>query len=538
MNIGTNVTLPFSIYTNQCSRATISSTGITSFACQICSPGAVFTGTARFSGGNTADVNNVAVRIDNWKSLSFYNCGETGWAFTFGADQSNNGSIGTNNDLIFNTSPTLITRARITSAGIACFSCQVCSPSFNSSASSTLNGLAVTCNVNSNCFTGVTVINGAGEGSEASRAGIAFQAYDWVQSAIWHGRNTASAFAGALVFGTNPNTANLTVGGVCTRLVINNEGIANFSCQVCSPYFVGGTILSTGTITANQGVITNISGLNIGGYNHYTQTVSGAMGILGHNVRADGSVANQVNVVNSSWLSSMIKLYYNDGITFHTSNTMYSAGAVYPIGDTERMRITGGGNVGIKTSNPTKDLHVCGGSAVIRIGPDYPSVGAGTDRDYIDLIADGAVTKIISPNEQFLISNPGGGASSYCIVMAAGSGGVVLTNGSTSWTSASDLRLKNINSEITNATAKLNTLRAVNFSWKSDETQRENLGLIAQDVAEVFPEVINYNPDVDEYGIRYTELIPVLVKGIQEQQTTICAQAGRIRLLESCLGIA
>jgi len=145
-------------------------------------------------------------------------------------------NAGTAGDVLYGTSPVADggERLRITSTGIACFACQVCAPSFNSSASSTLNGLSVTCNVVSNCFTGITVSNGAGGGSEASRAGIAFQAYDWVQSAIWHGRNTAAAFAGALLFGTNPNTANLSVGGVCTRLKIDNDGIATFYCNICT----------------------------------------------------------------------------------------------------------------------------------------------------------------------------------------------------------------------------------------------------------------------------------------------------------------
>jgi hypothetical protein len=92
-------------------------------------------------------------------------------------------------------------------------------------------------------------------------------------------------------------------------------------------------------------------GLNVAGYNYYSQTISGAMGILGHNVRASGSVANQVNVVNGGWISSMIKQYYNEGITFHTDTTMYAGGAIYPMAATERMRITSGGNVLIGTAS-------------------------------------------------------------------------------------------------------------------------------------------------------------------------------------------
>jgi len=100
----------------------------------------------------------------------------------------------------------------------------------------------------------------------------------------------------------------------------------------------------------------------------------------------------------------------------------------------------------------------------------------------------------------------------------ATSAGVYLTNGATSWTANSDERLKNINSNIENAIDKLLTLRTVNYSWKSDELNRKYLGLIAQDVQEVLPEVVDVDEkdEIGTLGVRYTELIPVLVKAIQE----------------------
>ena len=52
------------------------------------------------------------------------------------------------------------------------------------------------------------------------RAGIAFKCYDWVNSAIWHKRGDNAA----LVFGTNPDTTDLTVSGVVERMRITNAG--------------------------------------------------------------------------------------------------------------------------------------------------------------------------------------------------------------------------------------------------------------------------------------------------------------------------
>jgi hypothetical protein len=63
------------------------------------------------------------------------------------------------------------------------------------------------------------------------------------------------------------------------------------------------------------------------------------------------------------------------------------------------------GNVGIGTTSPSANLEVSGASAVLRVGPRYTS---GGDRDFIDLIANGSDTKILSNNERFHIQNNSG----------------------------------------------------------------------------------------------------------------------------------
>jgi hypothetical protein len=130
---------------------------------------------------------------------------------------------------------------------------------------------------------------------------------------------------------------------------------------------------------------------------------------------------------------------------------------------------------------------------------------------------------------QLYFENSASGGNLY---MTAGSAGVVLNNGATSWTSNSDERLKDITGDIENAVDSLMTLRTIKHTWKSDATKKECLALIAQDVEKVFPQVIDKytlpvkpdeeNPDETEYlGVRYTDLIPVLVAAIQEQQKQI-----------------
>jgi hypothetical protein len=110
--------------------------------------------------------------------------------------------------------------------------------------------------------------------------------------------------------------------------------------------------------------------------------------------------------------------------------------------------------------------------------------------------------------------------------------GVYIDDAATSWTGTSDERLKNINYELTGSLSNLQSLRAVNYSWVSGSVDKNFYGLIAQDVEEHYPDMIS--EDKDGYkGIRYTEMIPVLVSAIKEQQSIIDDLKSRIETLEN-----
>ena len=100
--------------------------------------------------------------------------------------------------------------------------------------------------------------------------------------------------------------------------------------------------------------------------------------------------------------------------------------------------------------------------------------------------------------------------------------GVQLTNGATSWTTYSDERLKTDLIPITNASDKVSQLRAVTGRYKTDVEDTRRSFLIAQDVQKVFPEALDIADDeLKTLGIRYTEIIPLLVAAIQELKAEI-----------------
>lgn len=92
-------------------------------------------------------------------------------------------------------------------------------------------------------------------------------------------------------------------------------------------------------------------------------------------------------------------------------------------------------------------------------------------------------------------------------------------------------------------------LRPVSFLWKQEGFDRERrLGFIAQELMPVLKEVVRTEELVtdpttgkdiwaptERLGVAYTEIIPVAVKAIQEQQLRIEAQEKEIKDLRSQL---
>ena len=89
---------------------------------------------------------------------------------------------------------------------------------------------------------------------------------------------------------------------------------------------------------------------------------------------------------------------------------------------------------------------------------------------------------------------------------------------STDYNSSSDERLKTNIKPVENALDKVIALRGVSFNWK--EGGAKAIGLIAQEVEEVIPEIVSQ--DENGYlGIRYNNLIGVLIEAIKDQQEQI-----------------
>jgi hypothetical protein len=97
----------------------------------------------------------------------------------------------------------------------------------------------------------------------------------------------------------------------------------------------------------------------------------------------------------------------------------------------------------------------------------------------------------------------------------------------TAFDTTSDGRLKENVTPITGALDKLMQVEGVSFTWKREAINQTELpagthyGVVAQQVEKVLPEVVRNG---DEMAVAYTELVPVLIEAIKEQQRIIAEQ--------------
>jgi len=79
-------------------------------------------------------------------------------------------------------------------------------------------------------------------------------------------------------------------------------------------------------------------------------------------------------------------------------------------------------------------------------------------------------------------------------------------------------------------------LRSITFSWKNGDSRERHPGLIAQEVYEIFPEVVRGSIDgSDVLGLNYSELVPILINVIKDLRGEVSGQPFIIEDLEKRL---
>jgi hypothetical protein len=230
----------------------------------------------------------------------------------------------------------------------------------------------------------------------------------------------------------------------------------------------------------------------------YNNTASGYQALYhnttGHDNAATGYQALWGNKIGENNTASGDEtLYHNNG----NLNIALGYQAGYNL-------TTGSNNIDIGNQG------VSGESGVIRIGTSLPTA---------------------LQTETFIAGIYGSSVSSGTPVMVNSSGQL--------GTVVSSERFKTDIAPMASSTAKLGQLRPVKFKLKTDAEGTVQYGLVAEEVAKVYPELVirGQNGRID--GVRYDELAPMLLNEMQHQRAQmtqkIDSQTARIALLEQQL---
>ncbi len=332
---------------------------------------------------------------------------------------------------------------------------------------------------------------------------------------------SANSFFGEGAGASNTTeNANTFIG----TLANGTAGISNATAIGANAQVMASNSLVLGSISGVNGAAADTS-VGIGVTSPEQRlSIGGGVNIDQNNVNS-GSIANGLSFGHAS----------GEGLASNRNAGANQFGLDFYTLFLKRMSISQNGNVGIGTASPTAILEVRDGSGSSGSGA-HVQIGEG---------APNADEKLV----QFGNGGCNGGPCVYLgeqdaddrMVLRAGTfrvkGGnwnpdldnaIQLGQSSNRWSSVwavngtiqtSDARLKKRVTNLRYGLSQVMQLRPVTFQWKDGSDSRTHVGLIAQEVETVMPEMIERNSDGNApLGMNYNNLIPVLIKAIQEQQ--------------------
>jgi hypothetical protein len=322
------------------------------------------------------------------------------------------------------------------------------------------------------------------------------------------------------------NTGSGIDAGACSTTASNNTATGAFALS-------GG-----GVYTLNVPWPTCPGSGATGGYNTTTGAYSMFNNLTGTNNTATGYQTLQANTSGSNNVAA------GDGALFSNtngaSNTASGHHALYS--NTTGYHQTGDG-AGTLFSNSTGDNNVgLGYEALFSNTTGSNNIAVGVNAGYL----------LTYGSNNIDIGNEGVAGESGAIrigavgtntdVFIAGITGSKVTGSAVYVTSSGQLgvlasseRYKMEVASMGSGSDKLAELRPVTFRLKTDLSRERQYGLIAEEVAKVYPELVIRGPSGAIEGVRYEELSPMLLNEAQQQRRKIDEQAQEITVLQKQL---
>lgn len=195
------------------------------------------------------------------------------------------------------------------------------------------------------------------------------------------------------------------------------------------------------------------------------------------------------------------------------------------VGDNEALRITEQRRVGIGTDSPNALLHIHE-SQPTALGIDnlFRVTAAGDSTpalmvQSLSQVEPSDQRRVVVDRFYFNMFDNQGGVPACVNTIAVGTAIIRCPSSSE--------RYKQDITDLETAIDLVRRLRAVRFRWK--ETGEEDIGLIAEEVAEIEPRLALYNKNGEIESVKYNHLTAVLVKAFQEQQVRHAEELSALR---------
>jgi hypothetical protein len=220
----------------------------------------------------------------------------------------------------------------------------------------------------------------------------------------------------------------------------------------------------------------------------------------------------------------------NEGIGFNGqglfTTAIYSrnsgADLCFNAGNSEKMRITSAGNVGIGTTSPDRRLRIASD------GTNWISavIGGSGGGDVVVIGNLGGAPSIGGHNSALtawarLSLNPDGG--NVLVGTSTDNGERLYVSGAIratgTITANSDISLKKNLLKIENALEKVEQINGYTYEFKADDSKR-HAGVIAQEIQTVLPEIVNKGNN-GILGVEYGNISALLIEAIKEQNIKI-----------------
>ena len=333
--------------------------------------------------------------------------------------------------------------------------------------------------------------------------------------------NTAFGYnaSASIVTATNQTIIGFEATGQADNSVVlgNDDVTAVYMGEDSGAKVYAGEGSFTGEVTIGGNL--TVSGTLVGAGNLVSVTESSNTGVrLSTAVAANhGDIGS--NAVDLSYSNSTSTTY---GATGHYSTAMgHSTTASGETSTAMGAQTTASGNystaIGYLTTTSGRSSTAMG---VITTASDYASLSIGRYNSVNSTVtAGGSATSFDTDNAAFVIGNGTGSNAKSDAFVVYFNGNATLSG---DLTINSDERLKENIQPLGSTLNKLNQIEGWTYSLKKDEEHTPKIGVLAQEVQAVFPELVTEGGD-GILSVNYQGLVPVLINAINEQDAKIAA---------------